>query len=71
MTEKDEIHSTPTTFVPFWLDAIALTARAATLGYRLVRDNPTPYQWQLLDRTDNTPLYTADTLEDIENWLDT
>lgn len=71
MTENFEIPETPAAFVPFWLDAIALTARATTLGYRLVRNNPTPYKWQLLDLTDNAVVYTADTLEDIETWLDT
>lgn len=54
-----------------WRRAVALTARATTRGYRLVRRNPLPYKWQLLDLTDDEPVYIADTLDDIETWLDT
>ncbi|WP_067676201.1 hypothetical protein [Nocardia miyunensis] len=71
MTDQHETHTTPTQFPPHLIRAITLIARATTQGYRLVRNNPTPYKWQLLDLTDNEPVYTADTLEEIETWLDT
>ncbi|MBY8859678.1 hypothetical protein K7711_24645 [Nocardia sp. CA2R105] len=71
MTNRDEPPTTPTQFPPLLIRAIALTTRATTQGYRLVRQNPTPYTWQLLDITDNTPIHTAESLDDIETWLDT
>ncbi|MQY18573.1 hypothetical protein [Nocardia macrotermitis] len=58
-------------FPPHLVRAIALAARATTQGYRLVRLTPTPYTWQLLDALDQTPIYTADSLDDIETWLNT
>lgn len=58
-------------FPPHLIRAIALAARATTQGYHLVRIAPTPYTWQLLDVTDRSPIYTAESLDDIETWLDT
>ncbi|WP_216902755.1 hypothetical protein, partial [Nocardia alni] len=71
--EPMSIHSSSRTPPPDEaLDRIrAALTRAAHLGYRLVHDYPIPYRWRLLDAEDNEPLYSADTLDEIEAWLDT
>jgi len=50
--------------------ALRIIRRAARSGYRLTRGNPTPYLWQLTDAEDNTPIHAAETLDEIERWLD-
>ncbi|WP_153413244.1 hypothetical protein [Nocardia macrotermitis] len=44
--------------------------RAARSGYRLTRDSPTPYLWQLSDALDHSLIHAAETLDEIERWLD-
>ncbi len=47
-----------------------LLERSARAGYRLTRDTPRPYLWQLSDAEDYTLIHTAETLDGIEQWLD-
>ncbi|WP_067891421.1 hypothetical protein [Nocardia vaccinii] len=47
-----------------------LIRRATRSGYLLTRDSPTPYLWQLRDADDHTPIHSAETLDEIERWLD-
>lgn len=49
---------------------LRLMLRAKQSGYRLARDTPTPYLWQLTDAEDHTPIHSAETLDEIERWLD-
>lgn len=46
-----------------------LLHRATRFGYLLTRDSPTPYLWQLRDAEDHTPIHSAETLDEIERWL--
>ncbi|WP_280273250.1 hypothetical protein [Nocardia wallacei] len=46
-----------------------LTVRAARAGYRLVHGLGGPHAWVLLDADDGVPLYSAATLDLIEQWL--
>ncbi|MBF6333351.1 hypothetical protein IU452_33165 [Nocardia transvalensis] len=45
--------------------------RARKAGYRLIRDPRLPHQWQLLDLADGERIYSAATLDQIEQWLST
>ncbi|WP_433757321.1 hypothetical protein [Nocardia sp. CA-135398] len=47
-----------------------LTARARRGGYRLERASKAPYDWMLLDAEDDTTIYSAADLDQIERWLD-
>ncbi|MFI5779277.1 hypothetical protein [Nocardia sp. NPDC051570] len=48
-----------------------LTERAKRAGYRLVRESPMPYVWLLADVIDGEQVHVADTLDDVERWLET
>jgi hypothetical protein len=48
-----------------------LTGRAARAGYRLVRGPGYPHAWILRDASDDAPIHSAATLDDIEKWLNT
>ncbi len=47
-----------------------LTARAARAGYLLERASRVPFDWMLLDAEDDTAIYSATDLDQIERWLD-
>ncbi|MEG8179037.1 hypothetical protein GZH49_10890 [Nocardia terpenica] len=47
----------------------ALIERAAQAGYHLVRDAHSPHSWALLDEEDGARIYSAMTLDQIEQWL--
>uniref|UniRef100_UPI000B27AE57 hypothetical protein n=1 Tax=Nocardia anaemiae TaxID=263910 RepID=UPI000B27AE57 len=47
-----------------------LTARAGRAGYRLERASRVPYDWMLIDAEDDTTIYSAADLDQIERWLD-
>jgi hypothetical protein len=49
---------------------LRLVLRARRSGYILTRNTPTPYLWQLSDAEDHSPIHSAETLDDIERWLD-
>ncbi|GAB2704924.1 hypothetical protein [Nocardia thraciensis] len=46
-----------------------VSARATRGGYRLVRDTTPPNRWLLLDLEDGECLYSALTLDEIDQWL--
>lgn len=45
-----------------------LSARATRAGYRL-ECTGVPCDWELLELEDGTLIYSADTLDEIEKWL--
>ncbi|WP_433683866.1 hypothetical protein [Nocardia sp. CA-119907] len=46
-----------------------LSVRATRAGYRLVRGVVSPYVWELLDADDDELIYSAASLDEIEDWL--
>ncbi|WP_280269881.1 hypothetical protein [Nocardia wallacei] len=54
---------------PTWLRVRVVSERATRGGYHLVRDTAPPYRWLLLDIEDGECLYSALTLDEIEQWL--
>lgn len=55
---------------PVTARVLRLTLRARRAGYRMVWESQPPYRWKLLDAGDGACLHTAQTLEQLERWLD-